>query len=132
MSGGIRIKPGANVTAKGMIENTHLRNNQFGLRVEDNSSVLAKNTTAAGNTAAAFIAVSNVTTVNLTLDQCVAANNGTGIKADNPNATVRFGRCTLTGNGIGIATSGGGHTNKFTGTVNNADSGTATDSTAVQ
>ena len=41
-SGGIRVKPGTNVSAVGEIENTQLRNNQFGLRVEDNSKVTAK------------------------------------------------------------------------------------------
>lgn len=131
-SGGIFVKPGTNVSAVGMIENTELANNQFGLRVEDNSKVIAKNTTAAGNVGAGFIAVSNAATVQLTLDTCNASNNGFGLKADNPNATLRFGHCTIAGNGVGLSTSGGGHTNTFTGTNNNADTGTATDSTPVQ
>jgi hypothetical protein len=125
-SGGIRVKPGTNVTATGMIENTQLRNNQFGLRVEDNSTVAAKTTTAAGNTGAGFIAVSNSTAVNLNLDSCVAIGNGFGIKADNPNGTTRFANCTIVGNGTGINAAGGGHTVTYTGSNNNADSGTAT------
>lgn len=128
-SGGIRVKPGTNVTAVGMIENTQLRNNQFGLRVEDNSTVAAKDTTAAVNSGAGFIAVSAVGgVVALNLDSCVAAKNGFGFKADNPNASLRFGNCTIAGNGTGLSTSGGGHTVTFTGSNNNADSGTATDS----
>ncbi len=125
-SGGIRVKPGANVTAVGMIENTQLRNNQFGLRVEDNSTVAAKTTTAAGNAGAGFIAVSNSTAVNLNLDSCVAIGNGFGIKADNPNGTTRFANCTIVGNGTGIDAAGGGHTVTYTGSNNNADTGTAT------
>jgi hypothetical protein len=131
-SGGIRVKPGANVSVIGMVEDTQLRNNQFGLRVEDNSKVTAKNTTAAGNVGSGFIAVSNATAATLNLDSCVAASNGFGIKADNPNGTTRFANCTITGNGTGISTSGGGHTVTFTGSNNNADPGVATDSIARQ
>ena len=127
-SGGIRVKPGANVTALATIENTQLRNNQFGLRVEDNSKVTAKNTIAAGNTGAGFLAVSNVTGVTLNLDGCVTVGNANGIKADNPNAMVRFNNCTIIGNATGIATTNGGHTVTFAGSNNNADSGVATDS----
>ncbi len=128
-SGGIRVKPGANVTASGAVENTQLRNNQFGLRVEDNSKVTAKDTTAAGNTGSGFIAVSGAGgTAVVNLYACVAANNGFGIKADNPNANVRFANCTITGNGTGISVTGGGHTTTFAGSNNNADSGTPSDS----
>jgi len=127
-SGGIRVKPGANVSAVAMIEGTQLRNNQFGLRVEDNSKVTAQNSIAAGNTNSGFIAVSNVTGVTLNLDSCVATGNAFGIKADNPNATARIKNCTIAGNTTGISTSGGGHTATFTGSNNNADPGTATDS----
>jgi len=132
-SGGIRVKPGTNVSAIGMIENTQLRNNFQGLRAEDNSKVTAKATISAGNATAGFIAVSNATAVTLNLDSCVATGNGTfGIKADNPNASTRFANCTIAGNTTGIGTSGGGHTVTFTGSNDNADSGTATDSIARQ
>jgi hypothetical protein len=131
-SGGIRIKPGTNVSAIGMIENTQLLNNQFGLRAEDNSKVAVKSSVAAGNTGSGFIAVSNVTAVTLNLDSCVAAGNAFGIKADNPNAMTRFANCTIAGNTTGISTSAGGHTVTFTGSNNNADIGTATDSIARQ
>src|SRR5215203_1528466 len=87
-SGGIRIKPGANVSAVGMIENSQLSNNLFGIRVEDNSRVLAKDTSASGNTAG-FLAVSVSTGVTLNLQGCSAIGNVNGVKADNPQATVR-------------------------------------------
>src|SRR6185295_9184563 len=98
-SGGIRVKPGANVTVFGMIEDTQLRNNQFGLRVEDNSTVTAKKTTAAGNAAGnGFIAVATGGLANLNLDSCVATGNLTGIKADaSANATVRMAHCMVAG-----------------------------------
>ncbi len=131
-SGGIRVKPGTNVSATGMIENTQLQNNQFGLRVEDNSNVTAKTTTAAGNAGSGFIAVSNATAATLNLDSCVATGNGFGIKADNPLGTTRFMNCTITGNTTGLSSGNTGHTVTFTGSNNNADSGTATNSIAKQ
>ena len=131
-SGGIRIKPGANVAVIGMIENTQLKNNAFGLRVEDNSRVTAKNTTAAGNSFSGFIAVSAALLATLNLDSCVATGNGSGIKADNPNAIVRFASCTIAGNTIGLFSNGGGHLTTFTGSNNNADNSSPTDSIARQ
>jgi hypothetical protein len=123
-SGGIRVKPGANVSALGSIENTQLKNNFFGIRVEDNSSVTAKNTTAANNATAGFIAVSNVNGVTLNLESCVASGNVNGIKADNPNAFVRISRCIISGNTNGlVTTTGPGHIVSF-GNNSNADSGT--------
>jgi hypothetical protein len=125
-SGGIYVKPGANVVVRGTVENTQLRNNQFGLRVEDNSQVTAKTTTSAANAGSGFIAVSNATVATLTLDSCLASGNGFGIKADNPNAAVRIANCTIAGNASGIATSGGGNILSFSNN-NNADSGSPTD-----
>ena len=122
-SGGIRIKPGTNVSAVAMIENSQLSNNLFGLRVEDNSRVIAKDTTAAGNTAG-FLAVSVATGVTLNLQSCSAIGNVNGVKADNPNATIRVSDCMLAGNTNSFATTGGGHIASF-GDVMNADIVTA-------
>src|SRR5262249_40107721 len=119
-SGGIFVKPGANVSATGTVEDTQLSNNQFGLRVEDNSEVTGKKVTAANNTGAGFIAVSNPGVASLNLDSCVAAGNGFGIKADNANATVRIANCSVHGNGTGM--SGTGHIVSF-GNNFNSDSG---------
>jgi hypothetical protein len=126
-SGGILIKPGANVSALGTVENTQLKNNQFGLRVEDNSNVTAKNTTAGDNIGGSgFIAVSVSLASTLNLDKCVATGNGFGIRADGLNATARFGSCMITGNGTGISSNASGKTISFTATNFNADPGTAT------
>ena len=127
-SGGIRIRPSTNVSAIGMIENTQLRNNQFGLRVEDKSTVTAKNTTAASNNfpnGSGFIAVSVSLAATLNLDSCDASSNGFGIRADGLNATVRFAHCMIAGNSTGISSNASGKTISFTGTNFNADTGTA-------
>lgn len=126
-SGGIRFRPGANVSAIGMIEGTQLRNNQFGLRVDDNSRVTAKNTLAVGNTTNGFIATSTGAPVAiLNLDGCVASGNLNGVKADNPNATIRLANCTIAGNTNGLVSSTGpGNIISFKN-LNNADSGAPT------
>jgi hypothetical protein len=125
-SGGIRVRPGTNVTAVGHIENTQLRNNTFGLRVEDKSTVLAKSTTAAANSGSGFIAVSVSLAAVLNLDSCDASSNGFGIRADGANAKARFAHCMIAGNGTGISSNASGQTISFTGTNFNADTGTAT------
>jgi hypothetical protein len=131
-SGGIHIRPQANVFAIASIENTELRNNSFGVRVEDRSQVIAKNSIAASSTGSGFLVVSNVVAAALNLDGCVAIGNGVGIRAAYPYATARFANCTLSGNTLGIDAVGGGHTVTFTDSNNNADPGIATDSLARQ
>lgn len=130
LSGGIRISPGANVTAVAMVENTQLRNNHVGMRAQDNSKVTAKDTTAVSNTTAGFLAVANPNAVTLNLVGCVAVANVNGVKADNGNATIRVSDCMLAGNTTAnFAATGGGHIATF-GDVMNADSpggGTPTD-----
>jgi hypothetical protein len=126
-SGGIRIKPGTNESAIGMVENTQLSNNQFGLRIEDKSVVSAKNSTAADNVGAGFISVSVSLAATLNLDKCVATGNGFGIRADGLNATTRFGSCMTAGNiTAGISSNASGKTVSFTGTNFIGDSGTPT------
>ena len=123
---GIHIKAGANVTAVGEIDNTQLRNNSAGLRVEDNGIITARHITAANNTGSGFIAVSAGGS-SLNLDDCVASGNGFGIRADgSANATVRFAHCMIAGNGTGISSNLGGKTISVTGTNFNLDIGTAT------
>lgn len=125
-SGGIRVKPGTNVTAGGMLENTLLENNNFGLRVEDNSLIGAKNTTASNNVNAGFLAVSNATAATINLESCASTGNTNGVKADNPNATVRISRCLIAGNsGAGLTTTNSGKIISFVNN-SNADSGTPT------
>jgi hypothetical protein len=121
LSGAMRIKPGTNVSTVAMLENVQMRNNFQGLRVEDKSTVIAKNTTAANSLASGFIAVSAAGLgVTLNLDGCVALGNVNGVKADGANATIRVSDCMIAGNTTGFNTSGLGHIATF-GDVRNAD-----------
>jgi hypothetical protein len=119
-SGGIRIKPGTNVAAVGMLTNTELRNNFVGLRVEDNSKVTATDSVASGNATAGFLAVGNSLAATLNLYGCSAIGNLNGIKADLGLALVRVSDCMVAGNGTGFNTSAAGHIATF-GDVMNAD-----------
>ena len=113
-SGAIRIKPGTNVSTVAMLENVQMRNNFQGLRVEDKSTVTAKNTTAAGSLASGFIGVSAIGLgLTLNLDECVAIGNVNGVKADFANATIRVSNCMIAGNTTGFNTSAGGHIATF-------------------
>jgi hypothetical protein len=125
---GILVKPGTNVSVIGSVENTQLLNNSAGLRVEDKSTITAKNTTAGDNIGGSgFIAVSVSLASTLNLDKCVATGNGFGIRADGANATVRFGSCMTAANTTaGVSSNAGGKTVSFTGTNFLSDGATIT------
>ncbi len=125
-SGGIFIKPGATVSVNAMIENTQLRNNLYGIRIEDGVKATAKTTTAVGNSNAGFLSVSTTATgAFLSLDSCVSRGNGNGIKADGSNSTIRIAATTIADNTSGLVTTLGGHIVSFLNN-NNADTGAPT------
>ncbi len=111
-SGGIRIKAGANVTARAMIEDTQLSNNNFGLRSDGSGGAVATNVTvqggsASGNLNASIVAVGGGLTQNqVMVDGTAIANNGFGPRAD--GATLRCANTSVTGNGTGMSTANGG------------------------
>lgn len=106
--GGIIVRPTSG-TVKGFLENVQLRNNRFGLRVEANANVTAKNTHAVNSTNAGFVASTTTAAAVLFLDSCVSANNGTqAVSADGANAVARITNCSFTGSGgPAFATAGG-------------------------
>ena len=111
-SGGIRIKAGANVTARGVIENTQMNFGTFGLRVDGAGGAVATNVavhggSVSGNANASIIAVGGTLTTNqVMVDGTEISQNGFGPRAD--GATLRFGRTSVTGNGTGMSTLNGG------------------------
>jgi nitrous oxidase accessory protein NosD len=131
-SGGIRVKPGTNTTAKVSIEGTVLRNNQVGLKVEDNSSVTVTDTISANNATHGFLATALAAgspgQANLNLFNCTASGHGagSGVRAENGNAFARAAHTMLIANQSGFSTLGAGHTISF-GNTFNADPGAPTD-----
>jgi len=117
-SGGIRIQPGTNTSAVAAIENTQLRNNFQALRVQEKSTVTAKNTTAASSATAGFLAVGGASAAVLNLVDCVAIGNVNAVKADVGTATIRVSNCMIAGNTTGFNTSAGGHIATFNDVMN--------------
>jgi hypothetical protein len=130
-SGGVRIRGGAGVTVKAMVESTQILNNNFGLRSDGAGGAVSTNVTvkggsASGNLNASLIAVAGTLTTNqLMIDGTAMSNNGFGPRAD--GSTVRFGNCAVTGNGTGLSTANGGVLSSY---GNNRVDGNTSDGTA--
>jgi hypothetical protein len=129
-SGGIRVKPGTNVTARGSIDDSLLANNQVGLKVEDNASITVTNTVAANNNTHGFLASGPTGASNLSIFGCTTTGHvgagGSGIRAEGANAFARAANTMLIANANGFTTLNGGHTISF-GNCFNTDPGTPTD-----
>jgi hypothetical protein len=130
-SGGIRFKPGTNVTGSGEIHNCKLADNQYGLRVEDNSNLTVDNTQASGNVNNGFLAFSAGGATNLTLESCITANNGifpasaagaAGLQVNGAAAVAFISNVTISGNALGLSPVSGG-TIRSGGNNHNRDSG---------
>jgi hypothetical protein len=120
---------GINVTAS--LNRVELLNNTFhGVLAAGSNSMGPLNVTVADSAAAnnglvgfyAFSAAGQSPTA-IMLERCVAVNNGTGLQAENPNATVRSSESTITGNATGWQAVAGGTV--FTYGDNNVDGNTA-------
>jgi len=110
--GGIFVHPGAGVNVKGSLDNVRMENNNFGLRVQDNTNVTVTNSIAAGNTNAGFTAaqVSAGNPIELLLDHCVSSSNGTfGLVTNGTTnaVTASITKSTFTNNATGIQVQGG-------------------------
>ncbi|RWC47446.1 MAG: right-handed parallel beta-helix repeat-containing protein [Mesorhizobium sp.] len=115
---GIRIQPTGTGVAKVIIENSAIENNNLaGLKADGSSNTGGSNTTivnssASGNTNAG-ISIFNPPggpAINIMVDSVAVANNGAsgGLRVDGANATIRIGRSTISGNGLGTAILNGG------------------------
>jgi hypothetical protein len=114
-SGGIRIKASSGITARAVVLDTQLNNNNFGLRADASGGATSTNVTVqggsvSGNLNASLIAVGGGATLNTTIQLMIngtsISNNSFGPRAD--GATVRFGNTTVTGNGTGVSAVNGG------------------------
>ena len=134
--GGIKVNPSTG-GAVATIENTTLSGNlTYGLRVEGNSSAVAKNTTADGNLNGFYATEGAVLGGNptMSLETCVASHNSSvGVKAgfSSPGlATVTMSNTQVFENATGLSFDGNGQilsfgNNRVSGnTMNGAPSGT--------
>ena len=99
-------------TANVSIVRTRIENSNYGIFAAANVRANVKDTIAAGNGGAGFIANPFSTPVELNLEGCVASGNTTGISASSSSGTavVRVSNCSVTGNGSGVSTGTNGST----------------------
>lgn len=107
--GGIWVQPGVGITANASIDHVRVERNLFGIKGEQGSHVVIRDSVAASNTNSGFIANSGGGAVDLTIENSVSTGNGlNGVLSTNPNATVRLSNVTITNNGGGVLSQGGG------------------------
>ena len=124
--GGIWIQPAAGATAKVSIDGVRLEHNLFGLKAEQGSTVVVRNSVSAGNSANGFVATTSGGAVNFTIESSVASENGiNGIASVNTGAAIRLSNVTVMDNlGTGLLLQGGGTILSF---MNNRIRGNGTD-----
>jgi hypothetical protein len=87
-----------------------LEHNEFGLGVFK-GQVTVRDSVASGNAQVGFL-VDGFEDAQLNLEDCMASNNGHGIRASsagaNDRGVARVSRCVVTGNETGLAQWGGG------------------------
>lgn len=91
-------------TSRASLDRVRLDHNEFGIGVFK-GQVTVRDSVATGNVQVGFL-VDGFEDAQLNLEDCMASNNGDGIRASSngPNDTsvVRVSRCVVTGNGRGI------------------------------
>ena len=123
-SGAILLRPTGTGTASALIENSHLDQNTFGLRIEANARATMNDSTANNNSTFGVHAFSSTTAASIILERVVASNNTTGVCAEGSlNASVRFSNTLVTSNSTGLLSTASGQLISF---VNNSVAGNGT------
>jgi hypothetical protein len=131
--GAVHILPGISGTAIATLDHVSMEGNGFGLRAEDGSRVLARDTTASGNASNGFAAAATFRPADVSLETCVAMfNNQAGVLAG-PLSTVKMSNVLSSKNNLGIQSVSGGAlvsfgNNKIFGNVTADGSPTSTSS----
>lgn len=112
-SGGILIQPTGSGTAVVAVNRSALDGNARGLRAEDGSTVIVRDSHAAGNIANGFVGVGVTRPVDITLENVVAAGNGaTGVYAG-ALTSIKISNTMVTRNNAGLQAVGGGTITSF-------------------
>lgn len=104
----VHVVSGNGSVTRAVLENCRIENGIHGIHANSNARVTAKNTTAAGNSGAGFLAslpVNGGISAEMNLENCVSSNNAIGINA-NVNTTIRVSNSTVTGNTTGLTHTG--------------------------
>ena len=107
--GGIYVKPSGGVLANVSVKNTEMDRNLFGLRVEDGGKATVQDSNAHANNGNGFVAVSASVAAEITLVNTVASNTlSNGVATAGAGARINMYYSSVTDNGTGINTGGGG------------------------
>ena len=113
-SGAILLRPTGTGSASALIEDSHLDQNTFGLRVEANARATMNGGTANTNTTFGIHAITTTTAASIILENVVVSNNTTGVAAESTaNASVRFSNTLITSNSTGLLSTTGGQIISF-------------------
>jgi len=104
---GVRTTGVGAVTALSSISDSNFANNGTGVQADEHSKMTIRNSYVNGNTADGILGTST-TSCLVTVDFCVASNNGTGMRANGGNTEVRTNNSTITGNGTGVSATASG------------------------
>lgn len=125
--GGVNLKPGASGTISAALDRVTLVGNGRGVRAEDGTNVVVRNSNASGNDANGFVAMSVAgRPVDMSIEDSLASLNGAAGVYSGALSVVRLSNTTVTRNADGLLTAGGGQiisagNNRLTGnTVSNA------------
>ena len=107
--GGILVKPSGGVLANVSLYKVRLDRNKYGLRVEDGVKATVTDSVAHANANNGFLAVSSGVAARINLIHSVVSNTlVNGVATSGALATITLYNSTITANGTGINTSGGG------------------------
>jgi hypothetical protein len=106
---GIGVSGFANTT----IDDSDVSKNGTGIKGDEHSKTTVRNSYASNNTADGILGTST-TSCGMVVDFTVAADNGTGIRADGGNTEVQVNNSTITGNGTGVSSTNSGQICTYT------------------
>jgi hypothetical protein len=106
--GGIHVLPSGTGTAIATIDHTTVEGNGFGIRAEDGSRVVVRESSANGNGTNGFAAAASFRAADMSIESSIAMfNNQAGVLAG-PLATVKFSNVLSSKNNFGIQSVSGG------------------------
>ena len=112
-AGGILIRPQVGGWADAIIDNVRLERNGFGLRIEDSTHALVRDSAAARNLDAGFVVRSATAAATLEIEASSATGNGVGVRADGAQAAVVISNVRVGGNAVGMSVPSGGNIFSF-------------------
>ena len=123
------LHPGAAGSATASLNRVSMDGNGGGMRLDDGSIAVVRDSQATGNDTHGFAALSVSRRADLSLENSVASNNlGTGLFASGAQGVVRMSNVMVTRNNAGIQATGGGAIVSFGNNrvnSNNANNGPA-------